>query len=175
MSTKLCGGKFKGRILDVPEGLLTRPTSNKIRQALFNTLGQNFSGVRFLDVFAGSGSVGFEALSRGATEVVFVEKNDLAIETIRKNARLLHVESRISIVNMDAESYLLKKREVKKTDVTFIDPPFYPEFLDLAHLVPELKGEFVVQYPTHHVGATWLKYAIKIKKYGVSSLAYFDL
>lgn len=175
MSTKLCGGKFKGRILAAPEGETTRPTSNKIRQALFNTLGQNFSGVKFVDVYSGCGSVGFEALSRGAIEVVFVETNTTAIKTIQKNAYNLGVESSISIVNCDAIQYLKDKEYSKGGEVIFIDPPFQPEFPDLNTLITQLKGEVVIQFPTSLTRVNWLSRAFKVKKYGVSSLAYLDL
>ena len=116
---KITGGKFKGRILKSPKGI--RPAQSKVRKAIFDTL-QNIKGKKILDVFAGSGSLGFEALSRGAKSCIFVDRSKSCIRTIKENARSLGVEKEVRILGMDFKEFLKINRE--KFDIIFIDPPY---------------------------------------------------
>lgn len=172
MSTKISGGEFRGRILESPEGSSTRPTSNKIRQALFSTLGQNMTGVSFYDVYAGSGAVGIEALSRGAEHAVFVEQNQTAISKIKFNLSQLGLLSRSTVFQGDAFDYLNSLQPLPDS-ILFIDPPFVPDFPNLAAAVERLSQEndIVVQYPKT-LESNLLNYFSKIKCYGVSCLGY---
>ena len=112
-----------------------RPTQNIVRKAVFDILGQDMSGIKFLELFAGSGSVGLEALSRGAAEVVFVESNSKCVEVLEKNLSLLGLSPEIREEGtevMEADAIPMIKtlsQEGKKFDIVFLDPPFG---LDLA-------------------------------------------
>ena len=122
---KILGGKYKGRNFFMPAGI--RPTQNVLREAIFDLLGHDFSGLRFLELFAGSGAVSLEAISRGADEVVMVEHNDLNAKTIRENCELMGIElgASFSLVHEDAFKYIKRLSEEAKTfDIVFLDPPY---------------------------------------------------
>lgn len=116
---KITGGEFKGRILKTPEGI--RPAQSMIRKAIFDTIGE-VRDKRVLDIFAGSGSLGFESLSRGAKFCVFVEKDGRCVRIIKENAKILNVSNRVKIVKMDFREFLNKNNE--KFDIIFTDPPY---------------------------------------------------
>ena len=120
------------------EGL--RPTPDRVRETLFNWLGQTLYGKTCLDLFAGSGVLGFEALSRGATSVVMVEKNRHVFQVLQKNAALLGV-SNLELNLADGVQFLAV--EGRRFDIIFLDPPFRQEYLPKlmpllpAHLLPD--------------------------------------
>jgi 16S rRNA (guanine966-N2)-methyltransferase len=118
---RIVGGLYRRRVLDFPsiEGL--RPTSDRVKETLFNWLGQNLAGLSCLDLFSGSGALGFEACSRGARLVVCVEMNANAVRTLEKNKAILLAEG-MTIVKKDAFDYL--KSSTTTFDVIFLDPPF---------------------------------------------------
>lgn len=115
------------------EGL--RPTPDRVRETLFNWLGQTMHGKNCLDLFAGSGVLGFEALSRGAKSVVMVEKNRPVLQALQKNAEMLGTQH-LELKAGDGVQFLA--RETRQFDVIFLDPPFRLEFLPkLMPLLPE--------------------------------------
>lgn len=117
---RITGGKYRSRLLVTPEGNLTKPTMDKVRSAVFSALNDaNFDNC--LDLFAGSGSYGFEALSRGAKKVTFVDKSNEAIKAIKLNASKLEI-SDCEIINGDVFSYL--NNVENKFNIIFIDPPY---------------------------------------------------
>lgn len=121
---RIIGGNAKGRKLLFPLGSKERPTSDFLREALFNILGHLEDKI-FLDLFAGSGSVGLEAASRGAQEVYFVEKNKNLVAFIKKNIQTCCLDKNCSIIAKDVEyglGDLLKKK--CKVDIIFADPPY---------------------------------------------------
>lgn len=120
---RIISGSMKGRKLYAPSGLGVRPTSDKVKEALFNILSDRMEGAAFLDLFAGTGSVGIEALSRGAKEVVFVEKSKKHIGFLKKNLSLTTVEGRSAVFSMEADEFL-KKKKAGPFDFIFIDPPY---------------------------------------------------
>jgi len=124
-SLRVCGGRWKGRkLLSAPRGKI-RPTTDGIRIALFNILQGYFPGCRFLDLFAGTGAVGIEALSRGASQVVFVEKNRLNLQLILKNLQKLAPSDSFQVLENDVQIALdTLVMEGKKFDVIFLDPPY---------------------------------------------------
>ena len=111
-----------------------RPTSERIRETLFNWLSPHINGARCLDLFAGTGALGLEALSRGAKEVVFVEKSALASKTLRANAGLLAADG-ADVRQLDAMEFL-RTGDASAFDIVFLDPPFAADMLgDLCRLL----------------------------------------
>ena len=131
---RIVAGKWRSRLLDIVDAPGLRPTAERIRETLFNWLAPHIRGARCLDLFAGTGALGLEALSRGAREVVFVEKSSLAAETLQANVRLLDV-AEAEIRQVDAMEYLGATGD-DAFDIVFLDPPFTADMLgDLCRLL----------------------------------------
>jgi len=126
---RIVAGKYRSRILKSLKGNALRPTSDRLRETLFNVLGTNVSGSRFLDVFAGTGAVGIEAISRGATQVIFIENHAAAATLIRRNLDSLEIQNGAQILLFDALRGLEKiaarhKPTDAPVDFVFVDPPY---------------------------------------------------
>ena len=120
---RIIGGDWRSRVLDFASIPDIRPTPDRIRETLFNWLQTGIAGARCLDLFAGSGALGFEALSRGATSVVALELDPQAVKAIRKNGQLLQTD-RLQLLQTDAAQWLGKNEPARQFDVVFLDPPF---------------------------------------------------
>ena len=122
---RVIAGSHRGRRLSGPEGTALRPTSDKVRQALFSILGTQVSGGRFLDLYAGSGAVGIEALSRGAAAVTFVESESKAVQLLQNNLRSCQLLDR-ALVRVGQASVFLERKDwwSGPYDVLFADPPY---------------------------------------------------
>jgi len=107
-----------------PRGLATRPTSDRLRETLFNVLAPRMAGARFLDLYAGSGAVGIEALSRGAAEVVFVERAPAAVKVLRANLGGLGIGEGFRIVAGSVAGFLRGVETGPRFDLVFLDPPY---------------------------------------------------
>lgn len=118
---RIIGGQWRGRLLDFPDAEGLRPTGDRMRETLFNWLQWEVPGGRCLDLFAGSGALGLEAASRGAKEVVCVEKNPRVSAQLARNVQLLEA-SKVQVCNETAEAFL--SRSSTPFDVVFLDPPF---------------------------------------------------
>ena len=133
---RIVGGTFRGHRLTVPSGRSTRPTADRTREAIFNLVASRIAlaDARVLDLFAGSGALGLEALSRGAASATFLEKAGTALGTIRKNADALGVTRRCTVVRADALRWL--KSSDAAFDLVLADPPYalaeLPGLPDLA-------------------------------------------
>ncbi|OGX08491.1 MAG: 16S rRNA (guanine(966)-N(2))-methyltransferase RsmD [Omnitrophica WOR_2 bacterium GWA2_47_8] len=136
---KITTGKLKNKILFTPKGMDVRPTQNLVRKAVFDILGQDFTGVSFLELFSGSGAVGLEAFSRGAREVTLVDHDPLCIKTMEKNLESISY----SVPDFDRESIQILGTDVfialsqlaedkRKFDVVFIDPPYHEDLAKKA-------------------------------------------
>ena len=126
---RVIAGKFRSRQLKNLKGMALRPTSDRLRETLFNVLGERVAGALFVDLFAGTGAVGIEALSRGAREVLFIEKHAPAATLIKKNLEALGVAKGGRILGVDAVHGLEvlareKPRENAGPDMVFLDPPY---------------------------------------------------
>lgn len=124
---RIISGQYKGRSLKTTTGPGFRPAMGKVREALFSMIearGVDWPGARVLDLFAGSGSLGFEALSRGAGQVCFVESAPYAVKIIAANARLLGVEPERIDIRQDEAAKTLARKPLKPYDLVFIDPPY---------------------------------------------------
>ena len=131
---RVIAGKARRLLLKTIDGLDTRPTTDRIKETLFNILQTQVPGSRFLDLFAGSGGIGIEALSRGARAAVFVEQNQKAADCIRENLRNTRLEEDAAVMVCDAVT-ALRRMEGKQEpfDLVFMDPP-YNQGLELASL-----------------------------------------
>ena len=131
---RIVAGIWRSRVLEVVDAPGLRPTSERIRETLFNWLAPRIAGARCLDLFAGTGALGFEALSRGAASVVFVEKHAAAVRRLRDNAALLGADG-AEIIADDARRFLADARAAP-FDIAFLDPPFQENALaDLCRLL----------------------------------------
>lgn len=126
MGMRIVGGEYRSRLIAMPKGVEMRPTQDKVRQAVFNVLG-DISGRKALDLFAGSGAFGIEALSRGARYATFVDNNLRCAETIKDNLESLNIKgSKYDIIRTNAISVLSRlAKEEEKYDLIFLDPPYY--------------------------------------------------
>lgn len=151
---RIIGGQWRGRKLAVPQSESLRPTPNRVRETLFNWLGQTLSDQTCLDLFSGSGALGFEAASRGAARVVMVEQAPKVVELLQQHAQTLGSKT-TEIIQIDAWQWL--KSNTETFDIIFLDPPFHknwvPELLPL--LPPLLKSHGVVYCETMN-GAPYL-------------------
>ncbi len=120
---RITGGEYRGRFIKAPKNDRTRPTGAQLRQALFNSIQAHIPDARVLDLFAGSGALGFEALSRGAAHVTFVEIARPVVKLISENARELKCEDRARIVNSPVEQFL-KSPQGAPFDLILVDPPY---------------------------------------------------
>jgi 16S rRNA (guanine966-N2)-methyltransferase len=118
---RIIGGKWRSRVLRFPPAAQLRPTPDRVRETLFNWLGQRLDGLACLDLFAGSGALGFEALSRGASRAVMVESDRAAAQALRENAKALEAAG-VEVVQRDALAFLGEPGE--KFDVAFVDAPY---------------------------------------------------
>ena len=122
---RIGSGEMRGRRLHAPRGERTRPTSGRLKKSLFDVLAGRLPDARALDLYAGSGALAFEALSRGAAEAVVVERNRRACDSIRVNALELRLAERVEILTMDVASAVSKLRHRRdRFDVIFADPPY---------------------------------------------------
>lgn len=121
---RIIAGSAGGRTLKSPKGLRVRPTSDRVREALFSILGDTVAGVSIMDLFAGTGSLGLEALSRGASEAVFVEKNPAALKCLKQNIALCGFEERSKVVSSSVVPFLNTATMPDGIGIIFIDPPY---------------------------------------------------
>ncbi|MCI9273242.1 MAG: 16S rRNA (guanine(966)-N(2))-methyltransferase RsmD [Clostridiales bacterium] len=129
-------GAARGRRLLTLEGEDVRPTTDRVKEAVFSIIQFQIEGRRFLDLFAGSGQMGIEALSRGAALAVFVDTRKEAVETVKKNLHSTGLEKNARVLHMDALSFLAQKND--PFDLAFLDPPYQTGILQ--QLLPQVAG-----------------------------------
>ena len=136
---RIIGGQYRRRLLDFHDSGGLRPTPDRVRETLFNWLGQDLPGWSCLDLFAGSGALGFEAASRGAARVIMIERDLKAVDALEKNRAMLGA-SQTHILRADALAWLANNRETY--DLIFVDPPFDSGLAEpvLAELARHLKS-----------------------------------
>jgi len=178
---RIITGKFKGATIEAPTGLTTRPTSDRVRQALFNVLEHgapavDFEGMRVLDLFAGSGALGLEALSRGARFCLFIEEDAAARAAIRRNVEALGLTGVTKIWRRDATS-LGPAGTVAPVDLVFCDPP-YAQSLGERALASAIEGGWVASQAIAviedraGVAVTWPQPFVEIdrRRYGTTEI-----
>ena len=127
---RVIAGTARGITLKTPDGMKTRPTADRVKEALFSIIHFDIPGAKVLDLFGGTGQLGIEALSRGASEVTFVDQSDAACKLIRENLRRTKLEGQGSVVRSDYLQYLSRCQE--KFSIVFLDPPYADVCLENA-------------------------------------------
>ncbi|MEE0111504.1 MAG: 16S rRNA (guanine(966)-N(2))-methyltransferase RsmD [Oscillospiraceae bacterium] len=123
-------GKARGVQLKTPDGMLTRPTTDRVKEALFSIINFDIPGAKVLDLFGGTGQLGIEALSRGAKSAVFVDAREDACKLIKENLKRTKMEQDSRVIRSDYADYLSRCRE--QFDIIFLDPPYAEVFLENA-------------------------------------------
>lgn len=143
-------GTARGRRLITPNGLDTRPTSDKVKEGLFSAIQFDIEGRRILDLFAGSGQMGIEAISRGAENATFVDSSKAAIYTIEENLRSCGFKDKAKVYNTDYKSFLASNKNT--FDIVFLDPPYKAGILEdaIKGVIPYLSDYAIIiaEHPT---------------------------
>ncbi len=149
MNVRIISGYLGGRSIDAPDTSRTHPMGERIRNALFNSIGSEVKDAKVLDVFAGTGAIGFEALSRGAAHVTFIESDRVASKVLAKNIATLGVENDVTLIATTANNWLMHNED-KLFDLIFADPPYHNVQLStVSHYLGLLKpgGLMVLSHP----------------------------
>ena len=175
---RVISGKARGTKLIGPEGLETRPTSDRIKESLFNMIGMDLYDVCFLDIFSGSGAIGIEALSRGAKEATFIEQSKTAYKSIEANIKKTKLSQQSSILNMSV-SKALNELGYKNFNVIFMDPPYNKDMINhTLQLIIKNKlllsgGYIIVERPTSYkIDDLEQLYLWKEKKYNMTTMSF---
>lgn len=167
---RVVAGEFGGRRLIGPDGTATRPTTDRVREAIFNSLGSAglLEGALVADLFAGSGALGIEALSRGAEQCVFVERDRTALRALDANLDALGLRSRARVVTSDVMTVVASI----DADVVFADPPY--DFDEWPRLLDAVRADLVVAESGRPVGdvAGWEQ--VRSKKYGRTTVTTLE-
>ncbi|HEY3396041.1 MAG TPA: 16S rRNA (guanine(966)-N(2))-methyltransferase RsmD [Armatimonadota bacterium] len=179
---RIVAGRFRGRPLHFPSGVELRPTAENVRESLFNSLAYDLPGARFADLFAGTGAVGLEALSRGAAHVTFLEKNPRCLEALRTSVENLGVADQVTLVAGDV---LTNWPRVTATggqfDIVFADPPYawdhWEPLLDLLlargwGVAPD--GLVILEHSRRQPPAPPLE-PVRTKTFGETQLSWFEI
>jgi 16S rRNA (guanine966-N2)-methyltransferase len=174
---RIIGGSLGGRVLRAPAGAATRPTSEKVRQAIFN-IADDVSGAHVLDLFAGSGGLGIEALSRGAAHATFVDSAKASLAVIRGNLRALGLEDRATVLAGDAVALAGRHVPAEPWRLVFIDPPYASDLAvraatALAHLAPD--AVIVIEHDRRNVPPDALGSLLRTdeRRYGDTLVSFY--
>lgn len=179
---RVISGKSRGAKLIAPEGNHTRPTIDRIKETLFNMISFDLPGCMFLDLFSGSGGIGIESLSRGATEVIFVDDNAEAIKCIKQNLEKTKLHNQAIVYNMNVGTALKKMgTEGKQFDIVFLDPPYHLEGIDtILNTIVELdllkRNGYIILERSSDVPVELGQglRLIKEKQYKTTTLSFFE-
>lgn len=180
---RIIAGDFKGRRLVSPKGSGTRPTSDRVREAVFSILGDRVAGARVLDLYSGTGAMGLEALSRGARHTVFVESDPAAVHCLSRNIELCRCRDRSKVVTVPAIPYLERGDVIKDVDLVFADPPYRSDLGTLTllaiskHAKPRIGCLIILEHapdnlPGHVPEPMRL---VDARKYGNVGVTFFEL
>ena len=180
---RIIAGEFRGRVIKSPPDSRTRPTSDRLRETLFNVLAPRIEDSRFLDLCAGSGAIGMEAASRGASHVTFVDRSRKACALIEENLDLLSIpEDQTDIHALSAENFVGRKHE-QGWDIVFYDPPYENdyalvlfEFGSPENSLLKVDGVFIAEHHTKNVlpDIAGLLRRWRILKQGETSLSFYE-
>lgn len=181
---RVIAGEYRGRRLDRIEGMEIRPTSDKVKESLFNMLGEAVIDCSFLDLFGGTGGIGIEALSRGAKHVVFIDAGIKSIKVLKGNLERLNIKAGAEVFHTDYETAIKKLYKYNKQfDIVFIDPPYSLGMAQNALVCIEANpilaqdGLIIVEHDSrddmpNKVGRLAL---YRVKRYGNTSLSFYSI
>jgi 16S rRNA (guanine966-N2)-methyltransferase len=176
---RIVGGTLGGRVLRAPQGHATRPTSEKVREAIFNIL-PDVEGSRVLDIFAGSGALGIEALSRGAVHATFVDSGKPALEVLRRNLAELGVADRATVITQDAVA--AARRFAQPFGFVFVDPPYASDLASRAVLaLPRAAfadaARVIIEHDRKHAPPDALGSLLRTdqRRYGDTLVSFFEV
>jgi 16S rRNA (guanine966-N2)-methyltransferase len=178
---RIVGGTLGGRVLRAPAGAATRPTSEKVRQALFNILG-DVNGDHVLDLFAGTGALGFEALSRGAATATFVDLARPALNVIKENLTALGVADRATLSAGDAVAFAARHIPPAPWRIVFVDPPYRTDLavravaaLPVAHLAE--RAVIVIEHDRRNAPPEIVGSLLRTdeRRYGDTFLSFYEV
>lgn len=169
---RIVAGKFRSRMLIAPLGNNTRPSSDKTRESIFNIIAPYIYDANVLDLFAGSGALGIEAISRGAKKALFIDNNAIAIDAINSNINNLKIDDICEVIQNDYT--YLKNITNQKFDIILFDPPYkldvFEEILSIIEENSLLSDNGVIVYESdelHSLKKQYCNYTLKVKKYGI--------
>ena len=170
---RIIAGAYKGRNLKSPPSMQVRPTSDRLRETLFNVIAPRIEDARFVDLCAGTGAVGIEALSRGARHVTFVDRSRKSCQLIESNVKLCRIpEEQYEIYQMTAEDFLRQSKD--PWDIVYFDPPYKEDYLRTLELLNA--GLVIVEH--HHKNELPQSIGnlqrIRVLKQGDSSLSFYE-
>jgi len=175
---RITGGILRGRVLKATPGLKVRPTSDKTRQAIFNILMNDIAGARVLDLFAGSGAMGIEALSHGAEDAVFIEVGRAQVNVIRTNLKTMGLEGEVIAGDYKTSSRALGTAG-RNFDIIFADPP-YQDFAPLEIIDTVLQysllapgGLLIIEHKSGQETATERMWLIKQRRFGQTEVSFY--
>ena len=177
---RIITGKYKGRVLAALSGLQTRPATDRVKTTIFNMLQNRIRifGIDVLDLFAGTGSLGFEALSRGAKHVVFVDDQEQALDVIEQNAGMVECIEQCAIMRDDALNFISRWRE--QFDLIFADPPYaYERITDIPRSIFEKgmlrpDGYLIIEHSKHTKFEESPLYTMQVQKeFGNTRVSFF--
>lgn len=181
---RVIAGEYRGRRLDRIEGLDIRPTTDKVKESLFNILGEAVLDCNFLDLFGGTGGIGIEALSRGAKHVVFIDTNIKSIKVLKGNLEHLNIKDGAEVYHTDYSTAIKKlNKNNKQFDIIFMDPPYSVGIAQNALVdidrnpILSQSGLIIVEHDSkddmpRKVGELGL---YRIKRYGNTSLSFYNI
>lgn len=185
MHLKIIGGKFRGMKIQMPQSLITRPTKAILKESLFNVLQNDIHDCTFIEGFGGSGSVGIEALSRGAQKAIFIESNPESFKILKSNLNRLKDTQHITILGDTFEALPPLIQNLQERSILYLDPPFcirnnmHDIYKKCLKLVQNIKNPLLFLIIFEHLSSYQMpeKIAnfciIKSKKFGKSSLTYY--
>jgi 16S rRNA (guanine966-N2)-methyltransferase len=177
--TRITAGTHRGRIIKTPPGRLIRPTTALVREALFNIIGVSIRGARILDLFAGSGTIGMEALSRGADHVTFVDRQRTCANIVTENLTLTGFAERADVASADATDWVKAHQgDLRGYNLIVLDPPYHDPVLDrtlqLLDDAPLREQALIVieQHRAHALPALRRLQLLRTRDYGTTRLSF---
>lgn len=176
MRLRLISGKYGNRQLQAPDGRLTHPMSERVRGSLFNIINNELQGANVLDAFAGTGSLGLEALSRGANHTTFIERDRLAYKILLENIKMLNCVEKTTSIQAGVSSWIKNNQNILY-DIIFVDPPYNNlQLSTVSKLVSLLKnnGLMVLSYPGRgEVPTVNGVVVVDNRSYGTAALTFY--
>lgn len=177
---RIIGGQASGMRLKAPDGMTTRPTGDRVREAIFNIIAQVVPGARVLDLYAGTGALGLEALSRGAQSCVFVEPDRQARLVIEYNRQHTKFDEASDVLAMKAETAVeVFQQHARRFDIIFLDPPWKlgvsSQVSDALHTIVPSNGLLICEHPTEEPSPDFFAFqCVRDKHYGDTAVSFYQ-